>query len=366
MKVRAAYLVRPNVPIEVGDVELAEPQTGEVLVKVHATGVCHSDWHVVTGATKHPLPVVLGHEGAGVVEAVADGVRNVKPGDHVALNWAPSCGSCFYCTNERPSLCSTYVGPLWAGTMLDGTTRFSRNGKPLYHFSGLACFAERIVVPYQCCVPVPKEVPIQIAALIGCAVTTGVGAALKTAKVRAGSSVAVFGVGGVGLSIVMGAKHAGAGTIIAIDRTGPKRNLALQAGATHVFPADGDTLGSIREVTGGRGADYVFEAIGIPQVQEQCLEAVRPGGVLVLAGISPVGSTTNFPGAILTRQEKTIMGSYYGTGDPERDFPAYSQMYLNGKLPLNTLVSKSYPLDRINEAYAEMLEGTIARNVILF
>ncbi|MEW5961378.1 MAG: Zn-dependent alcohol dehydrogenase [Chloroflexota bacterium] len=366
MKTRAAILYEPKTPFKVETLDLESPRPGEVLVKVIAAGVCHSDWHLVTGDTQHPLPVVPGHEGAGVVEAVGAGVSRAKPGDHVALNWAPNCGTCFYCLNDRPNLCSTYVGPLWAGTMMDGSTRLSKDGRPVYHFSALACFADYTVVPQECCVPLTKEVPLKIAALIGCAVTTGVGAVLNTARVRPGSSVAVFGAGGVGLSIILGAHLAGAGRIIAVDRVEAKGELARGFGATHCLVAGPETNAHIRALTEGRGADYVFEAIGSPAVQEQCLDAARPGGTIVLAGIAPVGSNTNLPGAIITRQEKTVMGTYYGTANTARDFPLYADLYLKGKLDLDRLVSKTYPLDQINQAYADMLSGQVARGVIVF
>jgi NDMA-dependent alcohol dehydrogenase len=366
MKIQAAVFYEPHTPFKIETLDLAPPRAGEVLVKIAAVGVCHSDWHLMTGATKHPVPVVPGHEGAGMVEAVGPGVTRVKPGDHVALNWAPNCGVCFYCLNDRPSLCAAYVGPIWAGTMMDGTTRLSKDGQPVYHFSALAAFAEYTVVPQECCVPLRKEVPFTVAALIGCAVTTGVGAVLNTAKVRPGSSVAVFGAGGVGLSIIMGAQLAGAGRIIAVDRAEGKLEMARSFGATEALIAGPDTNDAIRALTEGRGADYVFEAIGLPAVQEQCLDAARPGGVIVLAGISAMGSATNLPGAIITRQEKTVTGSYYGTANTARDFPLYADLYLRGKLDLERLVSKTYSLDQINEAYADMLSGALARGVIVF
>jgi S-(hydroxymethyl)glutathione dehydrogenase/alcohol dehydrogenase len=365
MKIRAALFTKPHQPFRTEELDLEPPRGGEVLVRVAAAGVCHSDWHLMTGATVHPVPVVPGHEGAGVVEEVGPGVTRLRPGDHVVLNWAPHCGSCFYCLHDRPSLCSAYVGPLWAGTMLDGTTRLSWHGQPVYHFSTLACFADHAVVPQECCVPFRKEVPLTVAALIGCAVTTGVGAVLNTARVPPGSSVAVFGAGGVGLSIILGARLAGASQIIAVDRAAAKLDLARQFGATAAFTAGPDVVPAIREVTEGRGADYVFEAIGIPAVQQQCLDAVRPGGVLVLAGIAPMGSSTNLPGAILTRQEKTVMGTYYGSAHPLRDFPLYGDLYLRGLLDLDRLVSRTYPLEQINEAYADMLAGVTARGVLL-
>jgi S-(hydroxymethyl)glutathione dehydrogenase/alcohol dehydrogenase len=364
--VRAAVLNAPKTPFSVEELELGPPKSGEVLVRMAATGVCHSDWHLVTGATKHPMPVVPGHEGAGVVEVLGDGVSSLNVGDHVALNWAPSCGACFYCRHGRPSLCERYVEAVWAGVMLDGTTRLSRDGKPVYHFSSLACFAERVVVPEICCVPVSKKLPLKIAAIIGCAVTTGVGAVLNTAQVAAGSSVVVFGAGGVGLSIVLGAKLAGASTIIVVDRTPEKLAIAREFGATQALLATAELVQQIRALTEGRGADYVFEAVGIPAVQEACLAAARPGGKIVFAGIAPMGSSTNLPGAILTRQEKTVMGSYYGTADPARDFPRFGDLYLGGLLDLDRLVSKTYRLDQINEAYADMLEGKLARGLVVF
>jgi NDMA-dependent alcohol dehydrogenase len=365
VQIRAAVLEEPHRAFEIGQLDLEPPRAGEVLVRLAAAGVCHSDWHLMTGDTRHPLPVVPGHEGAGVVEAVGEAVTHLRPGDHVALSWAPSCGRCFYCLNDRPSLCSTYAGPLWAGTMLDGTTRLSRAGRPVHHFCALACFAEYAVVPRECCVPLRKEVPFAVAALIGCAVTTGVGAVLNTARVRPGTSVAVFGAGGVGLSIIMGARLAGASPIIAVDRAEAKRDIARAFGATEVLLVGPETGAAVRARTEGRGADTVFEATGIPAVQEQCLDAARPGGTVVLAGIAPAGSSTNLPGAVITRQEMTVTGTYYGSSNPVRDFPRYADLYLGGQLDLDRLISRTYPLERINEAYGDMLSGAVARGVIV-
>ncbi len=366
VKTRAAVFVGPGHPFEIDTLDLAEPRAGEVLIRMRATGVCHSDWHLMTGATQHPTPCVPGHEGAGIVEALGAGVEGLQVGDAVALNWAPNCGDCFYCNVGRPSLCEAYVEPIWAGTMMDGTTRLSKDGEPVYHFSALACFAELAVVPAQCCVPMPTEIPFEVAALIGCAVTTGVGAVVNTAKIPAGSSVAVYGVGGVGLCAVMGAKIADAATIIAVDGVESKLQTALEFGATHAVSAGSGAVERIRNLTGGRGADFVIECVGIPALQEECLAAARPGGTVVLAGIAPMGSGTNFPGAVLTRQEKTVMGCYYGTADPARDFPLYGQWYREGRLPLDRLVSHRYPLDQINQAYADLIEGKNARGVVVF
>lgn len=304
MKTKAAVFYEVGAPFQIETLDLEDPRPGEVLVQMKAAGVCHSDWHLVTGATEHPLPVVPGHEGAGIVIGAGAGVARVKPGEHVALNWAPNCGTCFYCLRDRPSLCEAYAGPIWAGTMMDGTTRLAKAGQPVYHFSTLACFADYIVVPQECCVPLDKAVPLEIAALIGCAVTTGVGAVLNTAKVRPGSSVVVYGAGGVGLSIIMGAKLAGAGRIIAVDTNEAKGEIARSFGATDILMARPDTATAIKQLTDGRGADTVFEAIGLTAVQEACLQAVRPGGLVVYVGMSPMGSRTNLPGAIIARQEK--------------------------------------------------------------
>jgi len=363
MKTRAAVLQSPNTPIQIETLDLQPPGEGEVLVKVEAAGVCHSDWHLVTGDTKHPLPAALGHEGAGLITAVGPGVTGMKEGDHVALNWAPSCGTCFYCDRGRPNLCATYVEPIWAGTMLDGTTRLTRNGEPVYHYCGLACFAEYTVVPAVSCVVVPASLPFDVVAVIGCAVTTGVGSVLNTAQVESGSSVAVFGAGGVGLSTIMGARLAGAETILAVDRLESRRLAALDLGATHAFDAEG-AVDAIRSLTQGRGADYVFEAIGNPRVQEICLEAVRPGGTVVFSGLSPMGSSTNLPGSVLVRQEKTVKGSYYGTANPPVDFLRYAEWFLEGRLPLDRMISHRYDLEQINEAFADMLAGVTRRGVV--
>ncbi|MCW5942945.1 MAG: Zn-dependent alcohol dehydrogenase [Fimbriimonadaceae bacterium] len=364
MKVRAAVFEGPGLPFRIETLDLAPPAKGEVLVKVRAAGVCHSDWHLMTGATRHPVPVVPGHEGAGVVEAVGSGVSSVRVGDAVALNWAPYCGDCFYCRHGRTGICRAYVGPIWAGTMLDGTTRLSRRGSPVYHFSALACFAERTVVPAVCCVPLP-EVPFEIAAVIGCAVTTGVGAVLNTAHVQDGESVAVFGAGGVGLSALLGAKLAGARPLIAVDRD-VKRGMVADFGADRFVEAGPGVDETVRSLCDGRGADVCIECVGLPEVQEHAFRATRPGGKLVLAGLAPMGSATNLPGAEIVRQEKAILGSYYGTCRPDRDFPLYAAHWRAGRLPLDRLIGRRYPLESINEAYADMLSGTATRGVIVF
>lgn len=367
MKIQAALITAPHHPVQIETLDLEPPRAGEVLVRLKACGVCHSDYHLMTGATKHPLPVVPGHEGAGIVEAVGVGVTRVRPGDHVVLNWAPYCGHCFYCLNGKPNLCATFVGPVWEGVMLDGTPRLSWNGQPVYHYSALAAFAECAVVPEASCVPIRRDVPLTVAALVGCAVTTGVGATLYTAPVKPGERVAVFGCGGVGLSVLMGAQLAGAMQIIAIDRALKKLEMAKRFGATHTINADEtNTVEAVRQMTDGRGADVTFEAVGLPHLQAECVAAARPGGKAVLVGLSAMGSETPLSGATLARQEKTIMGSYYGTANTARDFPLFLDLYQTGKLPLDALVSQTYSLAQINEALAAMLTGEVARGVVVF
>jgi NDMA-dependent alcohol dehydrogenase len=370
MHVQAALLTAPNQPFRIETLDLADPRAGEVLVKIAACGVCHSDWHVANGDTKHPMPCVAGHEGAGVVAAVGAGVARLKVGDHVALSWSPDCGECFYCMRGQPNLCETYTEPIWRGVMLDGSPRLSWGGAPVYHYCGLAAFAEYVVVPHQTCIPVRPDVPLKVAALVGCAVATGVGAAFYTAGVKPGDSVVVIGAGGIGLNTIQGAALCGANTIIAVDANPAKMDMARQFGATHTILAQRDdfraVIGAIRDLTGGRGAEHAFESVGLTALQEAGLEAIRPGGMLTLVGLSPMGTGTNLPGAVITRQEKTIKGSYYGSISPRRDFPLLIDLYMAGKLKLDELISREYPLTAINDAYAEMLKGGLARGVIVF
>lgn len=361
---KAALFREIGTPFQVEEVQLADPGPGEVLVRMRAAGICHSDWHLVTGATRVPTPMVPGHEGAGTVEAIGAGVTQVRPGDLVALNWAPYCGGCFYCLDGFPALCGEYLKQKWAGTLLDGTPRLSQNGQPVYHFTGTACFAQYTVVPECCAVALPSDIPPALAAILGCAITTGVGAVLNKAQVRAGSSVAVFGCGGVGLSTILGAVAAGASRIIAVDLSQEKLDFARSLGATEAVLAAQDVSAAVREVTYGRGADYSFECVGIPSLQEQAFEATRPGGTLILAGITPTGATTALPGALWTRQEKTVSGTYYGSAHPRRDFPRYAELWRQGRLPLEKLLTRHYALEEIGSAYADLLAGGVGRGIL--
>jgi S-(hydroxymethyl)glutathione dehydrogenase / alcohol dehydrogenase len=363
--VRAAVLREVDQPFVVEEVELAAPGPGEVEVRISAAGVCHSDWNVVTGATTNPLPAVLGHEGAGVVVSVGAGVETVAEGDHVVLSWLPACGRCYYCAQGRHVLCDVAMEDMFRGTLPGGALRLSRNGGPLYHYSYLSAFAESCIVPAGCCVRIRNDAPFQVAALVGCAVMTGYGAVVNRAKVEPGSVVAIFGAGGVGLSAVMGARLAGAGAVVAVDPVEFKRKTALGLGATHALdPTSDDVLASLRELTDGRGADVALDTAGVPGIVAQAYAAVRRGGTVVAVGLPAEGLTADLPASDIPREEKIVTGSFYGSCDPQTDMPRVLDLYMEGQLPLDRLVTRTYPLEEINEAFSAMNSGEVARAVI--
>jgi len=349
----------------VEDVELAPPGPGEVEVKLAASGVCHSDWNVVTGATANPLPAVLGHEGAGIVESVGEGVDTVSAGDHVILSWLPACGRCFYCSRGRQVLCDVAMEDMFRGTLPGGTLRLSQNGGPLYHYSYLSAFAERCIVPEGCCVRIRGDAPLEVAALVGCAVMTGYGAAVTRAGIRPGETIAIFGAGGVGLSAVMGARLAGAAAIVAVDPFAFRRETALELGATHALdPGSEELPTALRDLTEGRGADAAIDSAGAPGVLAQAYAGVRRGGTVVAVGLPPEGLSAELPASDLAREEKVVTGSFYGSCSPQLDMPRVLDLYMDGLLPLDRLVSRSYPLEEINDAFAAMNAGEVARAVI--
>jgi len=365
--VKAAILEAPATELIVEDIEYQEPLTGEVLVRIAASGVCHSDLHVVHGTQSTPLPVVLGHEGAGIVEEVGDNVKRVKVGDHVVLSWVPYCGQCQYCLSGHPNLCSVVYSSLAAGTLLDGTSRLIRRGGPLYHYSFISSFAEYAVVPESGCVVIRPEIPLDKAALVGCAVMTGVGAAINTAQVRPGSSVAVIGAGGVGLNIMQGAQLAGAAVIIAIDLNPSKLERATTFGATHVInPSQIDPFEAIRQLTGGVGVDYSFEAVGLPGTMRQCWEMARPGGTVVMVGIAPEGSKLTLPATRVVREERRLMGSFYGSARPHVDMPMILDLYIAGKIKLDELATHRFSLEEINHAVQALESGEAVRPIIVY
>lgn len=370
MKVKAAVLRQVGQPLTIEEIELKEkPLAGEVRIRMVAVGACRSDFGVMSGETKHNLPVVVGHEGAGLVEEVGEGVR-LKVGEQVVLNWAPSCGNrCEPCLDSHPNLCVTYVDQMNEGTMMNGTTRLSSNGETIYRYSGLGCLIEKLVVDEACCIPIPKEVPAEVAALIGCAVSTGIGAALNTVAIKQGQSVAVFGLGGVGLSTVLGAKLAGASQIIAIDQSLSKKELSQNLGATDFIAASSNAQKVIQEIlalTKNKGVDFAFEATGLVAVQQQCVAILKRGGSAVLLGLSPMGTTAPLPTDRIVRNGFKVIGSYYGDVQAARDFPLYAKLYLQGKLDLDGLVTKRFQgLEKVGEAYEAMRRGDVGRAVIL-
>jgi Zn-dependent alcohol dehydrogenase len=308
---------------------------------------------------------VLGHEGAGVVEAVGPGVA-IVPGAPVMLSWLPACGRCAECLRELPHLCSVAWAGMGHGGLLDGTPRLSRGGAPVYHYSFLSTFASRAVVPAACCIPLADDVPFSVAALVGCAVATGTGAVWRTAGVRPGELVAVLGCGGVGMSAVMGAAAAGARAVVAVDVAPDKLDAALGLGATAAVPWAGDAVATaalVREVTGG-GVDYAIEATGRPEAALAAFLATRPRGAAVLIGIPRADAVVSLPALDIPRGERRVLGSLYGSSRPERDFPALLELYRDGRLPLDRLVSRLLPLDAVEEAFAEMRGGHALRVVL--
>jgi S-(hydroxymethyl)glutathione dehydrogenase/alcohol dehydrogenase len=365
--VRAAVLREIDLPLDVENVELAEPGPQEVSVRLAASGICHSDWNVITGATPNPLPAVLGHEGAGVVEALGEGVTDVAVGDHVVLSWLPSCGRCFYCVRGRGVLCDVAMADMFEGTLPGGSLALSQNGAPLYHYSFLSTFAERCVVPESCCVRIRQDAALEVAALVGCAVMTGFGAAVLRAQVEPGSVAIVYGAGGVGLSTILACRLAGARAIVAADPVAFKRETALALGATHAIdPGSEDVATLARELTDGRGADYSFDTAGAPGVVAQAYDAVRRGGLVVAVGIPPLGATADLPAPSLPRQEKVVTGSFYGSCRPHQDMPLVLDLYMEGRLDLDALITRTFTLDEINEGFAAMNAGEVARGVIRF
>lgn len=363
---KAAILYEPKQPLRVEDVELDGPRDGEVLVRIGAAGVCHSDYHFMNGDLPIGVPCVLGHEGAGVVEEVGRGVTTVKPGDHVVLLFRANCGHCEFCAQGRPALCWMAGQLRNTGHMLDDTSRLHRGADEIKHFLGVSCFAERTVVPEQGVVPIPEDVSMDVAALVGCAVMTGVGAVMNTARVRPGESVLVIGAGGVGLNCVMGAAVAGAHPIIVSDLVDSKLETAMDFGATHTINAKTfDLVEGVRELTGGEGVDYSFEAIGNTRAMRQAMDSIRRGGTAVAVGIAPYGSETSIDAGSLVYQEKTLRGSYYGSTRPQTDMPRLLELHKAGKLPIDRLITRRYPLSNVNEAYDALLAGEVARSVLI-
>jgi len=367
MKARAAVLFEVGKGLQLCDVDVAAPQAGEVVIRMAAGGVCHSDLHAMTGHLAAPLPAILGHEGAGVVADVGPGVTTVKPGDHVIPLWRLSCGVCEFCSDGRPALCNAGLQVRMTGRFLDGTTRFSLSGREIKHFAGVSTFAEYSVVPEKAVLKIPDDLPLDRAALLGCAVITGFGAVVNCAKVRPGSSVVVFGAGGVGLNAIQSAAIAGAEKIIAVDLAARKLDYARQFGATHTVNASsGDPVAEVRALTGGRGVDYAFEVIGLPKTMRQAYDCLAKRGLAVVVGVAPMTTEVSVPVMSLVFEERVLTGSIYGSSRPSIDIPKLIALYRSGKLKLDELLTRTYPFEQINEAYAALERGEVARSVVTF
>ncbi|HUJ01264.1 MAG TPA: zinc-dependent alcohol dehydrogenase family protein [Usitatibacter sp.] len=374
MRIRGAVLNAMGVeppydrtrPLAIDEMELAPPGRGEVLVAIGAAGLCHSDLSVINGDRPRPTPMLLGHEAAGVVEALGEGVEDLAKGDHVVLVFVPSCGHCMPCAEGRPALCSPGAASNTAGTLLGGPRRLSRRGEAVHHHMGCSAFADHAVVSRNSLVKVDPGLPLDEAALFGCAVLTGVGAVVNTAKVPMGATVAVVGLGGVGLAALLGAVAAGASRIVAVDLARDKRDLALALGATDAFDAAAPgAIEAIRDATGG-GLDYALEFAGSVKAMDLAYRITRRGGTTVTAGLPHPTATFALPQTHLVAEERTVKGSYIGTCVPARDLPRYVALYREGRLPVDKLLTHRMKLDDINEGFERLREGKAVRQVVLF
>jgi S-(hydroxymethyl)glutathione dehydrogenase/alcohol dehydrogenase len=365
--VRAAVLYEANQPIVIEEVTLVGgPGRNEVLVRIAATGICHSDYHVVDGSwhgKSFPLPVVLGHEASAIVEEIGADVTGLKRGDHVILSFVPTCGRCRFCASGEQHLCNGMPGG--PGTLADGSRRLRKGDTTFYHFANMSSYAEYAIVHESQAIPIPSDFPLDRAAMIGCATMTGVGAVLNTAKVEPGSTMAVFATGGVGLNIVQGGVLASASKIIAIDLLDNKLDFARSVGATHTINSSRENpIDAIRELTGGIGVDYAFDAIGLPKVSRQAYDSTRAGGTTVVVGMAPTGAEIPIP-ATIAGSAKAVKGCFYGSTRPSIDFPRLVDFSIRGQLQLDRIISKHYRLEDVNEAFDALHRGENARGIMI-
>lgn len=363
---RAAVLRTLGMPLSLEDLQLDEPRTGEVLVRIEAAGVCHSDLHYMTGDLTARLPIVPGHEGSGIIEAVGPGITDrLAVGDRVALLWRPRCGECEACVAGNPVLCS--YGRVLASTngLMDGTTRLHAGDEQVHHLMGVSCFAERVVVSQTSALRIPDGIPNDVAAVSACAVITGVGAVMNAVHNAAGRPLAVLGAGGVGLCAIMGAAMIGADPVIAIDIDEAKLELAREVGATVTVNAvAGDPVAQIQDITDG-GVDWMIDAVGQTSTMEQGFAALRPGGTLVAVGLNRADARFAVPINELVQRQKRVVGALYGSSNPRIDLPRIFSLYLAGRLPLDKLITARRPLDEVNEAYADLRSGEAGRTVLV-
>jgi alcohol dehydrogenase len=374
MKIRAAVLDRMGAehpyakskPLRIAELELDPPGRNELLVRVAAAGLCHSDLSVINGDRPRPMPMALGHESAGVVEQLGEDVTDLAVGDHVVMVFMPSCGHCVPCAEGRPALCEPGAVANGAGTLLSGARRLHCDGVTVNHHLGVSGFATHCVVSRRSVVKVDPELPLDEAALFGCAVLTGVGAVVNTGKMMPGQTAAVIGLGGVGLSSVLGAVVSGAEKVIAIDLADDKLGLARQLGATHTFNArEADVVEQVKEVTKG-GVDFAFEMAGAVRAMETAFKITKRGGTTITAGLPPPTAALPLPLVQMVAEERSVKGSYIGTCVPTRDIPRYVGLYRAGKLPVDRLMSGKLSLDQINEGFDRLHEGKAVRQVIEF
>jgi S-(hydroxymethyl)glutathione dehydrogenase / alcohol dehydrogenase len=364
MDITAAILWEQATPLSVEAAVLDPPGAGEVLVEMKAAGVCHSDLHPARGDWPAKTPLVLGHEGAGIVREVGAGVTRMRPGDHVVLCWAPACGECAPCREGRAALCDRVEKVSFRNRLPSGASRLHARGQDVAPFLGTACFSDFVVVPEAGAIPVSADVPFDALATIGCAVVTGVGAVANAARVPRGARVAVIGAGGVGLNVVQGAAIEGCSAIIAIDLRPVPLEIARTFGATDTLDASSDVPAAVRSLTSGRGADFVFDTVGSPATLSTALAAVRKGGTVVLTGLSRADSQGTFAMFPFVMQEKRLLGSVYGSANPATEIPRLVSLYQEGRLKLGELVSRTYPLERINDALGALAASDGARGVI--
>ncbi|MEL5878110.1 alcohol dehydrogenase catalytic domain-containing protein [Cereibacter sphaeroides] len=371
MKITAAVLERDGIagnyaeerPFAIRELDLAAPGPGEVLIRVAAAGICHSDLSVINGTRRRPLPMVLGHEASGHVEALGEGVEDLEPGDHVVCIFAPGCGRCTPCAEGRPALCEKAARHHAVGELMTGHRRLSLGGRPVHHHLGISGFATHAVVARPSLVRVPREVPPHVSALFSCAMLTGAGAVFNTAQIRPGSKVAVVGLGGVGLSAILGAAAAGAAEIVAIDPFPAKMEAARAMGATLSVPADGDTVAAVRDLTAG-GVDYAFELAGSVRALETAFAVTRRGGMTVTAGLPHPDDRMSLEALKLVAEERTLKGSYIGSCVPQRDLPRMLALHRRGLLPVEKMLTHRLKLDEINPAMDRLAEGSAIRQVV--
>jgi Zn-dependent alcohol dehydrogenase len=373
MKVRAAVLRQMGLPapyaesqpLRIEEVELAPPGPGELLVKISAAGLCHSDLSVIDGQRPRIMPMVLGHEAAGIVVETGPDTPGFAKGDQVVFAFVPSCGHCAPCASGRAALCEPGAAANTAGTLLSGAQRWQGAGhETLNHHLGVSAFAEMTVVSARSAVRIDQPLPPQIAALFGCAVMTGVGAVVNTAQVRPGESVVIFGLGGIGLAALLGAVAAGSNPIVAVDVMPAKLELAKSLGATHVIAANADTVAAVREATQG-GADHAIETVGHEQVLVQAYQATRRGGTTITVGLPHPKKMFSIPAVSLVAEERTIKGSYMGSAVPSRDLPRYIALYRAGRLPVDRLLTHTLRLDELNVGFDRLAHGEAVRQVVL-